>query len=259
MGTVQLSQVRWRSQNSLLLEVHRPHISKVFLDSCYALDDGETFIIRGEAILLEPNSRVWLGEFTCVASWDTLDESNNSFTVVEGGLSRSVTLPTGPHDIESLRAAIEEGLNADAAEGMGTYTVTRVSTGTVGNTFRAYQVSVSAGAFAIPALHNRLRSICNFPGEENSSQTSSFVDVRRVHSIYLHSTFGNHNCVSPTGARTVLAKIPVSVGYGGLVQAQMSGSEHDYVEAGTHALNSVRISLHDAAGRPLDLKVLFSA
>ena len=51
--------------------MHRPNISKVFLDSRYALADG-TFLIPGETILLEPNSRMWLGEFTCVASWDTL-------------------------------------------------------------------------------------------------------------------------------------------------------------------------------------------
>ena len=64
--------------------MHRPHISKVFLDSRYALADG-TFLIPGESILLEPNSRVWLGEFTCVASWDTLDDTNNTFSVVEMG------------------------------------------------------------------------------------------------------------------------------------------------------------------------------
>jgi len=139
MGTPRLSLVRLRSRNNVPLRnaMHRHHISKVFLDSRYSQPDGETFIIPGEAILLEPNSRVWLGEFTCVASWDTLDDSNNSFSVVEAGQHRPVTLPTGPHDIESLRAAIEEGLNADAAEGMGTYTVTRVSTGSGGSTFRA--------------------------------------------------------------------------------------------------------------------------
>jgi len=235
--------------------MHRPHVSKVFLDSRYALADGVTFLIPGESILLEPNSRVWLGEFTCVASWDTLNESNNIFFVVEYAHSRTVTLPTGPHDLESLRAAIEEGLNEAPGEGMGAYTVARVSTGTGGSTFRALQVSVSAGLFVIPTSENRLRSICDWPElAVSATHTSTFVDVRRCHSVYLHSDFGNHNCVSPTGARTVLAKIPVAVGYGGLVQAQMSGSEHDFVEVGSRALNSVRLSLHDVAGRPLDLK-----
>ena len=96
------------------------HISKVFLDSRYALADGKTFLIPGESILLEPNARAWFGEFTCVASWDTLDETNNNFSVVEDGQYRIVTLPTGPHDLESLRAAIEDGLNTTPAEGMGT-------------------------------------------------------------------------------------------------------------------------------------------
>lgn len=225
----------------------QPHISKVFLDSRYALADG-TFLIPGEAITLEPDSRVWLGEFTCVASWDTIDHSNNTFVVVESGQHRLVSIPTGPHDIESLREAIQ------AALGFG-YTVERVSTGTGGNTFRALQVNRSSGTFRIPESTNALRSICNWPsGWEASSHTSSFVDVRRVHSVYIHSSLGSHNCISPTGARTVLAKIPVSVGYGGLVQAQMSGSEHDFVLAGCHAISSLRLSLHDAAGHPLDLK-----
>ena len=61
--------------------MHQAHISKVFLDSRYAQPDSETFLIPGESILLEPNSRVWLGGFRCVASWDTLDESNNNFSV----------------------------------------------------------------------------------------------------------------------------------------------------------------------------------
>ena len=234
----------------------RRHISKVFLDSRYTLPDN-TFVIPGEALLLEPDSRVWLAEFTAVASWDTLDSSNNSFTVVEDGVPRTVVLPTGPHDLESLRAAIEEGLNSpQKLPSMGNYAVTRVSTGTGGSTFRAMQVYVSAGSFAIPPAENKLGSICNWPSGdvENTIHTSAFVDIRRCHSIYMHSSFGNHNGVSPTGVRSVLAKIPVTVGYGGLIQAQMSGSEHDFVEAGTHALSTLKLTLHDAAGRELDLK-----
>jgi len=105
METVRFFQARWQLQNNVgpsKKNMHRPHISKVFLDSRYTLD-GETFLIPGESILLEPNSRVWLGEFTCVASWDTLDETNNTFLVVESGYYRTVTLPTGPHDLESAR------------------------------------------------------------------------------------------------------------------------------------------------------------
>lgn len=232
----------------------RRHVSRVFLDSRYTLPDG-SFVIPGEALLLEPTSRCWLGEFTCVASWDTLDDTNNSFTVIELGVSRVVALPTGAHDLESLRAAIETGLNIAPGAGMGTYQVERVSTGTGGSTFRAFRVSNSSGTFAIPPATNGLKNICNwYTGDSFASEhTSSFVDVRRVHSIYLHTDFGNHNCVSPTGERGVLAKIPVSVGYGGLVHVMMSGSEHDFVEAGCHSLSTIRLSLRDAAGRELHL------
>ena len=239
----------------------RRHISKVFLDSRYALSDGKTFMIPGEALLLEPTSRVWLGEFTCVASWDTLDDSNNSFVISETGQEhqvttvRTVSLPTGPHDIESLRSSLEDALNATSGEGMGVYVVERSSTGTGGAAFRTLTVSNTYGTFRIPPASNKLSGICNWPygDTDSSTHTSTFVDVRRCHSIYVHSDVGNHNSITPTGIRSVLAKIPVSVGYGGLVQAQLSGSEHDFVEAGCYALASIKLSLHDAAGRELDL------
>ncbi len=140
----------------------RKHISKVFLDSRHTLPDG-TFVIPGEAVLLEPTSRCWLGEFTCVAAWDTIDSTNNSFVVQEIGVSRTVSIPHGPHDIESLRAAIETALNTSVGAGMGTYTVTRTSTGTSGSTSRAFRVDCSAGVFAIPPATNAMKDICNFP------------------------------------------------------------------------------------------------
>ena len=52
----------------------------------------------------------------------------------------------------------------------------------------------------------------------------------------------------------MLAKIPVQVGYGGVVHAHMSGSEHDFVEAGCYSLSTIKLTLHDAAGGQLDLK-----
>ena len=235
----------------------RRHTTKLFLDSRYSLPDG-TFLVPGEAILMEPSSRCWLSEFTCVASWHTIDESNRRFGVVEGGSHRTCVLPVGPHDLESLRTAMETAMNASRPAGAGPYTVVRTSSGTSGSTFRTFTVSTAAGSlpFQIPLASNDLRHIVSWPfGDLNIVQhTSTFVDVRRIHSLFLHTSFGSNNCVTPTGVRGVLAKIPVTAGYGGLVHYVTSGSEHDHVECGTSALSSMKIRLCDVAGRELDLQ-----
>ena len=235
----------------------RRHTTKLFLDSRYSLPDG-TFLIPGEAILMEPSSRCWLSEFTCVASWHTIDESNRRFGVIEGGEYRTCLLPVGPHDLESLRTALEDAMNLGSPPGYGPYTVARTSSGTSGSTFRTFTVSTADGSlpFKIPLASNDLRNIVSWPFGELYlvQQTSSFVDVRRVHSIYLHTSFGNNNVVTPTGVRSVLAKIPVTAGYGGLVHYVTSGSEHDHVECGTAALSSLKIRLCDVTGRELDLQ-----
>ena len=234
----------------------RRHVSKLFIDSRYTLPD-DSFVVPGEQISLRPTTRIFLGEFTCVASWDTIEEGvNDTLVVSELGVDRTITIPSGPHDLESLREALETQLNAAPGAGMGTYTVTRVSTGTGGSTFRSYRVSCSAGTFTIPPATNILGSIANWPTGDSAatSHTSDFVDVRRVHSIYLHCDFGAHNAVSPTGVRGVLAKVPVLTGYAGLVHHTSSGGEHDFIEAGSHSLSTFKISLHDAAGSALNLR-----
>ena len=140
---------------------------------------------------------------------------------------------------------------------MGTYSVTRVSTGSGGSTFRSFRITNDGGAFAIPVATNKLSSICNFPtGDAQATEhISGFVDVRRVHSIYIHSPgFGGHNCVGVAGSRGIMAKIAVNVGYGGLIHWQTSGSEHDFVEVAPHAVSTITLELRDAAGQLLDLK-----
>jgi len=97
----------------------------------------------------------------------------------------------------------------------------------------------------------------SFPYGENQLyyQASSFVDVRRTHNIYIHAPgFGSGTTVSPTGTRSVLAKVPVLVGYGSLVHWVMSGSEHDCVLVGTHAISNIQLRLCDVEGNELDLK-----
>jgi len=88
----------------------------------------------------------------------------------------------------------------------------------------------------------------------STSHVSTFVDLRRCHSIFVHSpSFGNYNCVAPGGVRTVLCKIPVETGYGGLVRWSTSGSPFDFVEVGVRSLHLVSLVLKDADGNLLDL------
>ena len=73
-------------------------ITKLYLDSRTALPDGSIQLPRD--IQLDPSTRVWLAEFSTVASWDTIDDSNNSIFITErvNGVDRDriVTIPNGP-------------------------------------------------------------------------------------------------------------------------------------------------------------------
>ena len=240
--------------------------AKIYLDSRHALPNtsGETSSIEVEipgGIELKPNTKVWLSEFTCPASWDTIDASNDTLYVRElGGADRVLFIPTGPHDLESLRAAMEEQLNNFSKNpSMGDYTVARVSSGSGGGTYRLYKISCSVGSFEIPnysnASANCLSSVVAFPNGEKQliTHTSSFVDLRRVHSIYIHSNIGGYQSIGPRGERTILAKVAANAGYGGLVAYSSPASEHDYVDAGGKSLNTVRLELKDSFGRLIQM------
>jgi hypothetical protein len=235
--------------------MYKSRVSKLFLDSRYTLPDG-SFEVPGDALELHPDSRCWLGEFTCVASWNTIDATNRELVVIENAVPRTVYIPMGVHDLSSLQTALQNSLNEDVPVGIGGYTVTLVSTANGGSNFRSFLVMAQDGVFKIPPATNTLRNIVNWPdGDTNGVQhTSTFVDVRRTHSIFIHSSFGGYNSIAPTGTRQVLAKIPVNVGYGNLVHQSTSGSEHDCIHVGQHTLSQFRLSLHDAAGIELDLQ-----
>jgi hypothetical protein len=240
--------------------------TKIYLDSRHALPSsrGTTSSIEVEipgGIELRPNTKVWLSEFTCPASWNTIDDSNNTMYVSElGGLPRVLLLPTGPHDSESLRAAMEDLLNnSTKSSAMGTYIIRRASSGTGGGTYRLFKISCSSGSFQIPdynnASANSLSSVVPFPNGhlQLTSHTSAFIDLRRVHSIYIHSNIGGYQSIGPRGERTILAKVAANVPYGGLVTYTSSASEHDYVDAGTKSLNTVKLELKDSFGRLIQM------
>jgi len=231
----------------------RRKITKLFVDSRFATKgEGGSILyeIPDGGIELGPHAKVFLSEFTCVAAWATIDHTNDTQVLFEGepGLQtqRTLVLPHGPHDIESLRAALEDALGAG-------YTVERTATGDTGSTSRQYRVSSTVGRFVLP--RSPFSSITSFPNAIPASvQVSGFVDLRRCHNIFVHTpSFGAYNAIGPMGVRTAIAKIPVNVGYSGLVRWSTSGSEYDHVDCGVRSLHMLRLELRDSNNQLLDL------
>ena len=244
--------------------------TKVFIDSRYAISGSESNVqveVPG-GIDLGRDARVYVSEFTCVASWDTLDVTNNILYLIENDDNRPLALDTGVYDLQTLRTELDRVLNGPGkGVGVGTYVVTLVSTG-AGGTQRYLDITLDAGVFKLPNNAGILEAfgLSNPPSTNKlfvwpegmfngDSHTSGFVDLRRAHSIYVHSpSFGGYNAVGPKAMRTILAKIPVTVGYGGVVHWQSSGGVHEGMECGVQGLNVLNFELRDVHGEYLDLR-----
>ena len=112
--------------------------TKVYVDSRHAVSKSDSSIVYQipGGLNLKPSTRIWLSEFTCVAAWDTIDDSNNRLYVKEGAVTRELHLLKGVYDLETLRIALENALNSSSkTAGMGTYTVDLRASGSAGGTF----------------------------------------------------------------------------------------------------------------------------
>jgi hypothetical protein len=228
--------------------------TKVFVDSRYAVmgtsGSSTLFEIPG-GVELGPNARCFVSEFTCVCAWSTLDETNRYQTVILGnGAVYVIALPAGSYDLDAFADALETAMVQELGTG---YKVERTGLGSTGSTQSLLRVSHPSQSFLL--ADSPLSKIVSFSQVSSNSHTSGFVDLRRVHSIFVHSpSFGNYNTVSPNGACTTLCKIPVEVGYGGLVRWSTGGSSFDYIESGVRSLHLLRLELRDADGNLLDLQ-----
>jgi hypothetical protein len=185
-----------------------------------------------------------------VCAWSTLDDTNRYQTVVAGGAVYVLALPAGSHDLDSFADALQAALVQELGSG---FLVERTGLGSTGSTQSLLRVSHPSLSFML--VDSPLSKIVSFPQVSATSHTSGFVDLRRVHNLFVHSpSFGNYNTVAPGGVRTALCKIPVEVGYSGLVRWSTGGSSFDYIECGVRSLHLLRLELKDADGNLLDLQ-----
>jgi hypothetical protein len=85
--------------------------------------------------------------------------------------------------------------------------------------------------------------------------SSSVVDLRRVHAIYLHSLdIGNFASMAPRGDRTTVADIPVTQGYGGMTVWLGNSNVNDFIEPATRTLKRLSFEIRTSRGDKINLQ-----
>jgi hypothetical protein len=245
-----------------------------------------------EDIQLYGNEALYLQSFHCVASWLSVDSTNDTMYLVEFGtttVNRTIMIPDAAYDADSLATQLQNELNGSGKTVSGTYTVTRVVSSnpdvvtSASATARLYTISLSGGKqFWIPddsyledpnwyantwlsgggAAYNvanppSTNELFSFPGPfADTSLTSTLVDLRSKHALYMHSTtIGEMGSMGSTGAmRTCIAVMPVIVGYGCVMIYLGSGNPHDFIEPGTRSLKRLSLEIRSSSGDLVDFQ-----
>ena len=127
-------------------------VRKVFIDSRYLVSgDSSNFECELPEVLELPKDTVaFVTEFSTVCSWDTVAANRNDRLYVIESLSsssysaRTVMLPTGAYDSESLRLVVENALNgAGKAISARASSAGTVGTASLGAAFRYFAVTIS--------------------------------------------------------------------------------------------------------------------
>ena len=87
-----------------------------------------------------------------------------------------------------------------------------------------------------------------------SSQSTGRIDVRQLHNVYIRSfALANNHCIGPSGARTLLQKIPV-VDLPGNVLHRSSAHQMDYIDVSGRQLSTLDFFVTDFEGNDIDLR-----
>ena len=134
-------------------------VRKIIVDSRAFLNNAPaqsgTFELP-EIIELYGNEALYLQSFHCVASWLSIDATNDTMYMIENGVTtvaRAVKLPHAAYDADSLATQLQTALNGAGKVTPGQYTVNRVVSADAAvassawSTARLYQIQLQGGTF----------------------------------------------------------------------------------------------------------------
>ena len=107
-------------------------VRKIIVDSRSFLANGpaENGVFElPESIDIYENECLYLQSFHCMASWLSVDGSNNTMFILECGVNTTagaIRIPYAAYDADSLAAELQSSLNGNGKSVHGVYSVTRV-------------------------------------------------------------------------------------------------------------------------------------
>ena len=94
----------------------------------------------------------------------------------------------------------------------------------------------------------------NINGTFPKTLRSGHIDVRSRHVLYLHSeALAGMRTIGPAGSRSVIARIPVTTTFGGMLFKEHSSHHLDFIPVGGRTITNIDIAVRDSFGELVNL------
>jgi len=250
------------------------NIRKIYIDSRFknanSSSDGDFKFELKESVQLPDNCAVFIDDITIPNSWYNVDSQSNRLYVRRyQDLSNTTTdhiiaLAVQNHTFTSLTNALQTAL--DDSFGSNIFTVTQnVFLGTMSievegdsdcRIFTDSELKEGITWYGDSFDNSNLMSaneVCGiFVPQQEKLITTSLVDLRRYHNIYLSSSsLSSYSTLGPLGQNNIIKKIQVTSNYGSMIFDNVV-APHDWVDVSKRLLKTLEFKFIDAYGKTIN-------
>lgn len=251
------------------------NIRKLYIDSRFktvnSSSDGDFKFELNEAIQLPDNCAVFIDDITIPNSWYNIDSQSNRLYVrryQDASNTRTdkiLSLDIQNHTFTTLTNALQTAL--DDSFGSNIFTVTQnVFLGTMSievgpdsvcrfftdSELKEGNITWYGDSYDISNLMSA-NEVCGiFVPQGGNLITTSLVDLRRYHNIYLSSSsLSSYSTLGPLGQNDIIKKIQVTSNYGSMIFDNVV-APHDWVDVSKRLLKTLEFKFIDAYGKTIN-------
>lgn len=241
-------------------------IRKIYIDSRFkspdSKNDSNFYIDLPQVMYMPENTGFYLDDISIPVSWYAIGKDRNDHLYYKvNGIEHSAILPEGNYSLIDLNNAIVAELNRYYANFFQAFPNVKMNTVGIAITVDATleiltdKQLVGAGFTDVntASINNILRNFTPKVNNHASPYISGFVDLFPVRNIYITSVgLGNFNTISISGERSIIKKVPVTVGYDEIIHDQ-TVIGIDFLDCSQQTLSRIGFQLKDVFGNELNL------